>query len=380
VSRDAAATASGALIFSFALAVALVGLPLLALAEGYSAQQVGLLVASSALAQLLTRSTLAMVMRRLGDWVLVAAASLTLAASCGLVAMSAAVVPFVAGELLQGVSRACFWTGSQVHVVRGGGRAVRALAMVQAFAAAGSLGGPALAGGLIERTSPQAALAAAAAVALAGVGPGLLLRRWPPFSPPADRPSVRIWRRPGVDAGAWAGVSAGAWRGLLGSYIPVVLEAARQTPSTIGTLVSVANGAALVGSSAVGWVRARANRYTFAAGVLAAGAGTAVTGVAAGSAVVAGAALALSGLGAGAIQTLGTAIASNAVHPEERGEAIAATGTFRAAALMVAPIGIAGALGVLTLTAALGVAGVLIAAPVLATRRVDPHPGAQAPT
>jgi MFS family permease len=88
--------------------------------------------------------------------------------------------------------------------------------------------------------------------------------------------------------------------------------------------------------------------------------------------------LALSGLGAGALQTVGPAVATDAVHPEERGEAIAAAGTFRAAALFAAPLAIAGAITVVPLAAAMAVVGVAIAAPALrATRRAPAARAAQ---
>jgi MFS family permease len=369
VTRDTAASAIGALVFSLALAIASVALPLLALDAGYSHPEIGLLTAASAVAQMSVRTVLGAVMRRLPDWTLITAAGLLLAASSGLVAASAAVVPFVAAQLMQGVARACFWTGSQTHVVRGPGRAVGALATVNFVASVGLLAGPVAAGVLTER-SPRLALAAAAGVALAGVDPTLLLDGLPPFSPPPDRPPGRIWRRPGVDAGCWAGITAGAWRGLLGSYIPVALDAARQSPTMIGVLVSTANGASLVGSGAVARVRTEAAARVLALGTLAASLGTAASGLAASQATLAGTALALSGLGAGALQTLGPAVASEAVHPEERGEAIAAAGAFRAAALFAAPLAVAAALSVLTLASAMAAVGLVIAVPAATARRI----------
>jgi MFS family permease len=378
VTRDTAASAAGALVFSLALAVASVALPLLALDAGYSNPEIGLLTAASAISQMAVRAVLGATMRRLPDWTLITAAALLLAASSGLVAVSAAVVPFVAAELLQGTARACFWTGSQTHVVRGPGRAVGALATVNFVASVGLLAGPVAAGVLTER-SPRLALAAATGVALVGVVPTLLLDRLPPFNPPRDRPPGRIWRRSGVDAGCWAGITTGAWRGLLSSYIPVALDAAGQSPSMIGALVSTANGASVVGSGAVARVRSGRVAWLLALGALATGLGTAATGLAAGHSALAGTALALSGLGAGALQTLGPAVATEAVHPEERGEAIAAAGAFRAAALFAAPLGMAAALGVLTLAPAMVATGLLISLTAVTARRVGQGQRARQP-
>jgi MFS family permease len=126
--RDLAASAIGGLTFSTALGMATVALPLLALDAGYSKSAVGLLTASSAISQMGVRMGLGPLMRRYPDWLLVFIAGGLLAASCVLVAWSAAVVPFVASELLQGTARGCFWTGSQTHVVRGKGSSVGRLA------------------------------------------------------------------------------------------------------------------------------------------------------------------------------------------------------------------------------------------------------------
>src|SRR6185312_12155842 len=211
--------------------------------------------------------------------------------------------------------------------------------------------------------------AAASGVALVAVVPTFLLDRLPPFVPPADRPPGRLWRRPGVDLGCWAGVTAGAWRGLLTSYVPVALAAARQSSATIGALVSVANGASVAGAALVGRVRERGATRGFVLGIVAAGGGTALATVVAGQVVLAAAVLALSGIGAGALQTLGPAMATEAVHPEERGDAIAAAGTFRAAALFVAPLAVAGLLGVVGLAGAMAAAGGAITLPAALSRR-----------
>jgi MFS family permease len=370
----------GALVFSLALSITTVALPLLALDAGYSQPEVGLLTASSAIAQMAVRPMLGAIMRRVGDWILITAAAGLMALSSGLVVVSAAVIPFLLAELIQGVARACFWTGSQTHVVRGTGRAVGALATVNFISSFGMLVGPVLAGTLTER-SPLLALATAGVASLVGIVPTLFLDRLPPFQPPPDRPPGRIWRRPGVDAGSWAGVTAGAWRGILGSYIPVALDAARQSPSMIGALVSVANGALVIGSGIVGRIRTEDSGRAFALGIVATGIGTAVTGLAAGNALVAGTALAVSGLGAGMLQTIGPAIATEAVHAEERGEVIAVTGTFRAAALFASPLVLAAALGAVTLAPAIAGVGLIMTAPAVTARRIGrpaPVPGSRA--
>jgi MFS family permease len=359
-------------VFSIALGIASVAVPLLAVASGYSAGEIGLLLASSAVSQMATRLVLGHVMRVLPDWTLIAAAAVMLVGSNALLAITAVPALFVLSQLFQGVARACFWTGSQTHVVRGPGSSVGALASMNFISSAGLLIGPVLAGLLTER-SPQLALGVGAAIGVAGLFPVLLLDRLPPFSPPDDRPEGMLWRRPGVSAGCWAGLTTGAWRALLGSYIPVALSQARQSSSTIGVLVAFANASSVVGAGVVGRATDQLMVRAYVVGTIATGAAVAVVGAAAGHAWIAAALLCLSGVGAGALQTLGPAIASDAVHPEERGEAIAAAGTFRAAALLLSPLGVSGLLVVAPLSLAMAAVGVLITVPAVAARGLDAY-------
>ena len=367
--RDSLASASGAGIYSVSLSIASVALPLLALEAGYSAFEIGALTAASALAQMLVRLGLGWAMRRWPDWLLIAAAGILLATSCAVVAVSAALLPFAAAQLLQGASRALFWTGSQTHVVRGAGRAAGALAKVNLAASVGLLTGP-LVAGVLSEDSPALALVVAAVVALLGLVPNALLDRLPPFVPPADRPPGRVWRRPGVDVACWAGMTAGAWRALLTSYVPVALDQARQSATTIGALVAAANGASLVGTAVAGRVRGRWTMPMLGAGIVLTGVATGLTGVVAWSVALSATVLVVSGIAAGAVQVLGPAIAAEAVHPEERGEAIAASGTFRAAALFAAPLAVAGLVVAVPLTPAMAIVGAGMLLPALALRRL----------
>ena len=374
--RDTIATASGATVYSISLGVASVALPLLALDAGYTGVQVGILVAISAVTQMLGRIGMGSWMNRFADWTFVIAAISMLALSSGLAALSTAVVQFVVAHLLQGFSRAFFWTGTQTHAVRGHRPAVRGMAIVNLSSAVGLLLGP-LVAGVIGEISLPLALAVSAGLALLGLVPAALLDRLPPFAPPKGSSQKRIWRRPGVDAGCWAGVSAGAWRGLLGSYVPVALAAARTSTGLIGILVSIANAAQLAGSAAVANLGRRRLTQSLVIGAVAAGAGVGVVGFVAGNPVVAGLALAISGLGAGVLQTAGPAVAAESVHPEERGAVMAASGTFRAAALLASPLAAAGLVAVAPVSVALAVGGVLIAVPArwawrLSRRPLDP--------
>jgi MFS family permease len=368
-SRDTVACATAAVIWSIALGIASVALPLLALEAGYSGVQVGILVALSALTQMLARIGMGSWMNRFPDWTFVLASAVVLGISNAAAALSTAWVPFVAAHLLQGVARAFFWTGSQTHVVRGDRPAVAGLAMINLVSAAGLLVGPIVAGWIGERSLTAALVVATGLCAVACV-PSLLLDRLPPFAPPANRPPGRIWRRPGVDAGCWAAVSGGDWRGLLGSYVPVALQGAGQTTTMIGTLVTLANAAQLGGSAVVGRLRDRGMAVSLVLGTVVAGLGTAAVGPVAGSAALVAIALVVSGTGAGALQTVGPAVAAEAVHREERGLAIASTGTFRSAALLVTPLAAAGIVAFAPVSVALAVGGAIIAAPIPTSLRL----------
>ena len=379
--RDTAVATAAAVGFSFSLSVSAVALPLLAIAEGYSSSEIGILTAISAIAQLLIRLVIGALMRRYPDWLLVFLATLMLATSTAIVAVSAALVPFVLCELAQGCARGAFWTGSQTHVVRSSATAVSGMAKMNLASAVGLLMGPLIAGLLAEQSLTTALVLATVIAGLASI-PTLFFDRLPPFARVKDRPPGLLWTRPGVDVGCVAGLSAGAWRGLLGSYVPVALDAARQSSSVIGALVSVANAASLLGAAAVARLRTRGTRRAFVVATLACGASTGLVAFAAGSVVIAATLLAVSGLAAGALQTVGPALATDAVHPDEAGDAIAASGTFRAGALFAAPLGVAGLLAALPLAPAMAVVGAVIALPVVMAGRLSherpSHTGAPA--
>ena len=374
--RDLTAAAVTSGIIGLALGVAGVALPLLALRAGYSASEIGVLTAVSAVSQLVSRLSLGALMRRIPEWTLISSAGLFLALSCGLVALSAAVVPFVVAQLLQGVARAFHWTSTTAHLVRGPGPAAPKLAVVNLTAAIGSLTGPVVAGLLSERT-PVLALTVAAAVSLAAVAPTFLLDRHPPFAPPPkeERPRGRIWRRPGVDVGCAAAAAAGGWQAVLTSYVPVALVAAGQSAVTVGALVAMANGAMLVAAGVAGRVGRRWHSPAVVAGVLLGGTAVALTAVSAGVVALAAVVLAAGGYAAGTLQVLGSAVVAESVHPEERGDAIAASGTFRALSMFGTPLAVAGLITLVPLAPAVAAVGVALGLPaVLLRRHARPRP------
>lgn len=373
--RDRALSASAIVLFSVALGILSVVVPLLGVHAGYSASEVGLLVAVAAIAQLVTRLCMGAVMRRIPDTSLLVAAALMIAVSSALLAISQAFMVFVASQLVQGAARALFWTSSQTHAVRNSPSAVIGLRDVNLAAGVGALAGPAVAGYFWE-ASVQLPLVLGAVAGFLTILPAGVLIRFPPFAPrPAGRRKEKhLWRRPGVDAACWMNGAAGAWKSLLDSYVPLALALAGQSAAAIGILLSIANTTVLAGSACGGWVHRKGVRTSLVTGVVATGLGVAAVGPLAGLTFLAAASLAVSGIGAGILQTVGPAIAAEKVRPEERGDALAVTGTFRAAALMLTPVAVAGAVALAPVTAVLLAAGLLITAPAATKWRSDNEP------
>jgi hypothetical protein len=228
--------------------------------------------------------------------------------------------------------------------------------------------------GIIAHRSNELAMAVATAVAVAGIVPTLLMVRPPPFAA-VDKMSRRgFMREPGVAMGVAANAVAGAWRGVISSYVPVALEAAGKSTVTIGAVVTVANAASIVGSLLSPRVPDPHVRGALLVGTVLAGVTTTLTGFGELPTVVIATALALGGLGVGVLQVLGITVASSSVDPELRGDAVAVTGTLRAVALFVSPLGIAALLPVVGLGAAVGIVSLAMLVPVPIIARAD-EPG-----
>jgi MFS family permease len=373
---DRAMSATAIVLFSFALGILSVLVPLMAVRAGYTPPEIGLLVAVAALAQIATRLGMGALMRTFPDkWFLVASA-LMIGGSCVLIALSNVLWVFIVSQLVQGSARALFFTSSQTHAVRTYPSAVNALRNVNLAIGCGALLGPAVAGYLWEISSRLPLLLGAGAGALAVV-PAALLIRFPPFAARTslgEHQRTRLWRRSGVQTACWMNVAAGAWKSVVDSYVPVALSLAGQSATVIGILISTANAAVLLGSAAGGWIRSKGIKPSLVIGVLTTGLGLAAAGPLAPFAVAVGGALAISGIGAGILQTVGPAIAADYVHPEERGDALALTGTYRAVALFLAPFGMAGLVTVAPVTAGVLTAGLLITAPAASAWRRNKYP------
>jgi hypothetical protein len=361
---DLPAVLACVLLFAAALGAAAVALPLRALAAGYDAAAVGFLGAFGAAAQIAARALLPWVLRRVPDRWLIRGACGLMAVSGTVLVGSGGLAAFAAAAGLLGVARALFWTGSQVHVLRGhisGAR--RRLSYLQFTSATGEFIGP-LAGGFAAQWTLDAGLWFWALCGLAGLAPGAFLARFAPFAPADRTTTTPVWRQPGVVAGSAAVGAAGGWRGLLSSLVPAVLAEAGRSAGQIGVLLALANGTTMLGSLAAGRVPSRWVSPAVSLAIVVTGLGLGAAGLVADAVVVAGAALVISGLGSGLLQTLGTVLAAAGVHEDRRGDVVVLVGLVRSVALMALPAGVAVLAGALTAPVALAVGGGLLAAPV----------------
>lgn len=349
-------------LFSVALGMATVAVPLVAAAAGYQLGAVGFLIGVSAITQIIARAGMGALMDHLSTRTFILAALILLASSCLILGVTDELWAFVVSQLLQGAARAYFFTGMQTHVVRSTRPAVSALAVMNVTNGIGLLLGPLLAG-IIGASSLTLALFIAAGIAGSAVLSCAFLIRYEPFVKPPTVPAERtvpVWRRPDVTTAGWMGATAGAWRGILNSYLPILLTEAGHSIPVAGAMMTLANLAALAGSAVAGPVRRTGVRASAALGTVLAVAGVASMAFLTPHLVLAGAFLFISGVGAGILQTLGPALATEAVGLEERGRAIASIGTFRAVSLLVTPMGI-GALIFVVPSAVLATAVVAVA-------------------
>ncbi|MCW2835021.1 MAG: arabinose efflux permease family protein [Nocardioides sp.] len=360
-------------LFSFAMGLSAVAIPLYALARGITAAEIGMLVAFSAAAQLAMRSVMGRLLRRVADKHFIVAAGALMAMSCALLVGSPAWWAFLLSQVAQGAARGVFWTGGQVHVVRTHDSSVTAIARMNLTSGVGQTLGPLAAGPLIAHGSALWALGVAALAALAAMIPAALLVRLDPPRP-ARRTKAGQHRpgaadvAPGVGLASWAGAVAGAWRSMMNSFVPVVLAEVGHAAPAIGAVTAAANLASIAGSSVVTWIRLARLAPVLVLSIALTGVGLAgFAGLAQwlGAAAVA---LFVSGIAAGLLQTAGPALASESVLVDERGEALAKAGTYRAAALLAAPLLVSGLVGLMATPMAVVVLGGLMAGPVVLAR------------
>jgi MFS family permease len=385
--REAVLGSACAVLFAVSLGISALAIPLIASAAGLTVVDIGVIVTIGAAAQLASRFVLPALTTRLRDQLLIALSGGLLALSCILLAVEVDFTMLVIAQIMQGAARAIFWTSSQTHAVRTSRSAVSGLAPLNFVAGVGQAIGPLLAGVTLG-ISEGMTMGVAAAIALAIVFPALIMASVPP-TPARARAFRRQARKAVARQNAhviparrrlhveWASAAPGGWRALLGSYVPIVLKEAGHTSTTIGLLVSLSGGASVIGSVVAGRAPVRALRILIIVGCLAVGVGLAGASVLVASAVVSGCLLALSGFGAGLVQTVGPAAAAELAGPEGHTHAIIRTGTYRAAALTLAPIVVAVLAGPVTAAYAVAIAALVVALPGTAIGPIEP-PGSSA--
>ena len=290
-------TLAAVLGFAVALGVGTVAIPLVALDAGYAPATIGALVAVAAATQLGVRLTLPWLLGRYADRSLMAMSAIGLAGTFALLLVSTTLPVFVLAQLLQGASRAIFWTSSMTHVVRGPGPSVQRIVDVNVAGNLGSLSGPAIAGTLAIVGMPLA-LAAAVVAGVCAALVSLWLHPLPAFDRRRSAGTLALLRRPGVDVACWAGIIGGAWWAMVGSFVPVILVGAGIGATGVGWLTSASEGAGMVALLVQRKIsgRARIGRRLVLAAIVVAGAlagialGPPVLGVYAALLVVGGAA------------------------------------------------------------------------------------------
>lgn len=379
MTQDRIASLVVVVAFSVGLGVGTVAIPLLALHAGYDPAAVGFLVATSAAAQLGLRLAMPWLLGRFADRTLIAVSSVCMLVAFSLLLISTAVVVFVTAQLLQGTARAIFWTSSQTHAVRSGGRPVDRLVDLNAAANVGTLVGPALAGTLAAFGLPFALVAAGVGATVAIAGTPLLLRL-DAYDRRRSAGTTGLLRRDGVDVACWSSLVSGGWWAMLGSYIPVILIGAGLGPGAVGWLVTLSEGASIVGILALRGLAPRRIRPAVVIGSFGTAAALIAMALAPSDTIVYGLILVLGGVASGTTTTLGPALASLAATADEQGDALSLTGVFRAAALLATPAAVGALLAIASLAAAMSLLGVVLGAPgaVLTRSRRDAPPGVPA--
>ena len=337
--REVVGQYTGALLFSVSLGITLVAYPLFVVGQGWSHTTAGVLIGLSAAVQVLTRWRLGSVMRLVSNSYVITAAAALMGLGVGLLVVDSGLAALAVSSVVQGVARACFWTGNQVQIVRSSRSTPKAIATLNMAATAGMLVGPAL-GGVLAQSSFRTAFAVAAAVAFAGVAPTLTLVRLPPFARVGGHGYLKLLASRGVRVGVWASVAVGAWRGLLGSYVPIGLDAAGSSETLIGVVVAVANGASAVS----GYLAVDMEGSRVAPGVARWGAVTLVATVFVGfdlPVAATMAALVVGGVAVGLLQVLAITAVSEGVRDELQGDAVTIAGVARGMTLSGAPLGVA---------------------------------------
>ena len=372
--RDRRLTLAVVFAFSLTLGISTLAIPLAALDAGYDAAAIGFLAATAGLCQLAVRFALPSLLAYFSDRRLIALAGLAMFGSFGLLLVSTSLPFFVVAQLFQGIGRGLIWTSSQTHIARSSHRAVERLVDLHFAGTAGTLVGPPLAGTLAA-VDLAWALGTAAGVALLSFLLAGRLLRLPPFRRSQSPGALHLLRREGVWLASWGSLVGGGWFAMLGSYMPVILATAGIGAQLTGWLIAISEAAGLLILRVVRRVPPGAVRRVIVPSGLVASLALLAFAMAPPEPLLFGLLLAVGGATAAVAGSLAPALGTMHVSDEERGNALALTGMFRALALMGAPAAAGALLWVLPLGPAVAAVGALMAAPGLVSGRSCPTAG-----
>jgi MFS family permease len=349
-------------VYSLGLGISGVMLTFLALDQGLSIAQIGLLTALSAVAQMGARLPLGWALQYVSDRFVLVCALSAFALSMGFALAIPGMLGLALAQFAQGISRAGFWTASQTHIIRASPSAAQGLARSNLITSSTSLIGPLIAGWIaaVDLIIGRWVVLALAVIGLALV---LCLTAFPVFTPPKNPTEGRVRHRHGVRFASLGSLAGGAWAVTLATYVPVVFTAEGWDEVTIGSVIALANGMLLVSTFFCGRLAARRFSLAIGSGAALAGLGISCLALASSVPAVTVVALLLSGAGVGAVMTIGPALATQSVHPEERGQAVAITGSYRAAALLGVPLVVTVATLVLPVSLTLLILGIAVGGP-----------------
>ncbi len=361
-------------LYALALAASGVMLTFVAIADGLSLAVIAALGATSAAAQFVSRVAVGALYRVATDRVIMAGALGMLAASMVLVLAAPGVTGLVLAQVLQGVSRACFWSGSQVHVIRIAARPAPRMARNQFIANGLGALGPMLAGALADG-GPRSAAVPIAVVAVLGAGLCALLAPLPLFECVPKSADNRIWRYRDVRVGSLGSLAAGGFNAILVTFVPVLFDDVGWSEADVGLLVGAANGGLVVGALLGGWLPRRCHTPALTAMTAAIGLGVVALAAADAAPVVSVAGVVGAGIASGVILTLGPTVVGAAVPDPQRGSAVVFAGVFRAGALLAMPLLVTAVTLVAPMAIAMVAGGIAAGAPGVLAALIRPRRG-----
>jgi len=358
--------ASAAFNLSFTMLLVLV--PLFAAKRGYDLAAIGLLAAVPGLLQIPLRVSGGV----LADvWGSPRIMRICFVASAVAVVPLLVPAPSLAGlafaQICNGIARGGFWPAAQAHASRSSGDPARAISLLFSVTGIGAIIALLAAGGLADGLGFRAAFAASGAAALIALVATL---RQP--SPARPRAALRVGtvlgplrrlivQRPFLVAGALA-FAASVPNALAGSFYPVFALQLGFGAVLATALVALRQGGNIVGATFFTPLLDRLGYSRTVRGGLVAVALSLVAVPLLRNPVLYAAGLALSGIAGQVVNVAYIWFATKSSRPEERGSALAATGLWWAAAVLLAPAIFGAVAARIGIPATFVVTGALVAA------------------